>query len=765
MNIQRNRLVKIALLLSLLIGLCLPTFPAAAAIEVTVNTTDDVDDGVCDDSHCSLREAILATNASPGSNAISFQIPGSGVHEIQLTSPLPALAAGTTIAGDSQPGYSGSPVIVLRGGPGVDVGLRIDGGDVNVRGLSLVGFGPVDPEALGPEAGAAILVTASDSITIRDNYIGLLPSGDAVPNGIGVRLEGNGAWILTNVISANSLGVSISGGENNTLWGNRIGTDPSGSAPAGFQSCGIWIGNGAGAVTIGGALPGYGNLISGNGLGILIDDAINVHIVGNRIGTDASGLTAVPNSIGIETHGRITIIGTTATGMGSASGNLISGNDWGIRIATGAEETFIQHNLIGTDISGQGSLPNMNEGIHSQATAGAVIGGFGVDEGNVIQGNGGSGIGLGGNTNGHLILGNTIRQNGGDGIGRSVPNGNNTFRRNSVSGNAGLGITGGWLEIPSLDSVSTSEVSGTAACTHCVIEFFLADDDPSGSGEGMTFLGDTETDDSGAFTTSLDGMGFCSLITATVTTTAGRTSNFAPNERSGTCLVIPHELIPLFVPPWIVFGGVFGLLLGRRPGRRPRIYALGGAGAGLLLGLGLTALLIAMPFVHVPPLQQAQPTPIPTQPGNAEAQATLNAILTQMAATTSTLTPTPTAIATFTPTPSLTAIPGPIYGILTMNAFCRGGPGAVYDVVTGFATGYRGLLDGRNAESTWFRFRDFRCHVFAGALEIEGDANSLPVLPPPPTPTPALGCWVPGTAGNVCTFPCPAGATGGPCTP
>ena len=765
MNNQHSRLVKIALLLALLIGLCLPTFSAAATGAVTVNTTDDVDDGVCDDSHCSLREAILATNATPGSDVISFQIPGSGVHEIQLTSPLPSLTSGTTIAGETQPGYSGTPVIVLRGGPGVDVGLHIDGGDVSIRGLSLVGFGPVDPEELMPTAGAAILVTASDSITIRDNYIGLLPSGEAVPNGIGVRLEGDGAWILTNVISANSLGVSISGGGNHTIWGNRIGTDPSGSAAAGLQPFGIWIGNGAGPVTIGGALPGYGNLISGNGLGIYIVDGINIHIVGNRIGTDASGMTAVPNSIGIQTHGRITIIGTTATGMGSATGNLISGNEWGIWIATSAQDTFVQHNLIGTDVSGQGSLPNTNEGIHSVATAGAVIGGFGVDEGNVIQGNGGSGIGLGGNANGHLILGNTIRQNGGDGIGRSVPNGNNTFRRNSISGNAGLGITGGWLEIPSLDSVSTSEISGSAACTHCVIEFFLADDDPSGSGEGMTFLGDTETDDSGAFATTLSGVGSCDLITATVTTTAGRTSNFAHNERSGTCLVIPHELIPLFVPPWIVFGGILGLFLGRRPGRRPGMYALGGAGAGLLTGLGLTALLVAMPFVHVPSWQQAQPTPTPTQPGDAEAQATLSAILTQMAATTSTPTPTPTAIATFTPTPSLTPTPGPIYGILTMNAFCRGGPGAVYDVVTGFATGYRGLLDGRNAESTWFRFRDFRCHVFAGALEIEGDANSLPVLPPPPTPTPALGCWVPGTAGNVCTFPCPAGATGGPCTP
>ena len=43
----------------------------------TVNTTDDVDDGVCDATHCSLREAINAANNSTSVVAIKFDIPAT----------------------------------------------------------------------------------------------------------------------------------------------------------------------------------------------------------------------------------------------------------------------------------------------------------------------------------------------------------------------------------------------------------------------------------------------------------------------------------------------------------------------------------------------------------------------------------------------------------------------------------------------------------------------------------------------------------------
>ena len=78
---------------------------AALAIPYTVNSTDDVNDGVCNSTHCSLREAILAANANPGADTIAFNISGAGVHTIAPLTALPPLTDdGTTINGYSQPG-------------------------------------------------------------------------------------------------------------------------------------------------------------------------------------------------------------------------------------------------------------------------------------------------------------------------------------------------------------------------------------------------------------------------------------------------------------------------------------------------------------------------------------------------------------------------------------------------------------------------------------------------------------------------------------
>ncbi len=67
---------KVICLLILMLLITLPGQPVKAAAFI-VNTTDDLDDGMCDATHCSLREAINAANASPGPDGISFDIPGN----------------------------------------------------------------------------------------------------------------------------------------------------------------------------------------------------------------------------------------------------------------------------------------------------------------------------------------------------------------------------------------------------------------------------------------------------------------------------------------------------------------------------------------------------------------------------------------------------------------------------------------------------------------------------------------------------------------
>ena len=73
---------------------------------LVVNTNDDIDDGVCDANHCSLREAINAANATSGTAEIDFNIPGAGPHTIQPLSALPTITDPVIIDGYTQPGAS-----------------------------------------------------------------------------------------------------------------------------------------------------------------------------------------------------------------------------------------------------------------------------------------------------------------------------------------------------------------------------------------------------------------------------------------------------------------------------------------------------------------------------------------------------------------------------------------------------------------------------------------------------------------------------------
>src|SRR5438552_15344623 len=79
-----------------------------AAATFTVTNTNDSGAG-------SLRQAILDANANAGDDTIAFNIPGSGVQTIALSSSLPtaSVAGGLTVDGTTQPGYAGTPLIAV----------------------------------------------------------------------------------------------------------------------------------------------------------------------------------------------------------------------------------------------------------------------------------------------------------------------------------------------------------------------------------------------------------------------------------------------------------------------------------------------------------------------------------------------------------------------------------------------------------------------------------------------------------------------------
>src|SRR5262249_34726409 len=146
-----------------------------------------------------------------------------------------------------------------------------------------------------------------------------------------------------NIISGNiNDGVLIHNEASaNLVEGNFIGTNPKGTAL--HNQVGVVIDSDGN--TIGGTTPGAGNVISGNTVRVGIDFLGDGNVIqGNRVGTNPAGNAALSNSIGI----RIASSGNTIGGAVAGADNVISGNNFGIFLATTASQNLLQGNFVGT---------------------------------------------------------------------------------------------------------------------------------------------------------------------------------------------------------------------------------------------------------------------------------------------------------------------------------------------------------------------------------------------------------------------------------
>ncbi|MCB0187157.1 MAG: hypothetical protein KDE31_22975, partial [Caldilineaceae bacterium] len=312
--------------------------------------------------------------------------------------------------------------------------------------------------------------------------------------------------IIRGLVINRFAGAGISVSEvNNQIEGNFIGTDPTGTLDRGNGSDGIFVANytqpiGASNNTIGGSNPAARNLISANGNGapgsprngITLDQVVNTFIYGNYIGTNASGTAALGNyqtGIGIY-RGATTVVGGSEPGQG----NLISGNRVDGIGASDINQSgghTIQGNLIGTDAQGNPTLGNQRHGI-SLVTRNYIIGGANPGEGNVIAGNGQSGITIGYGV-GNAIRGNAIFANGGQGIDL----GGNGVDVNDVGDSDGGANNG--QNYPVIFSAISGDGGGVTvqagmggpAGTAYIVQFFTSPScDATGFGEGQSFLSD-----------------------------------------------------------------------------------------------------------------------------------------------------------------------------------------------------------------------------------------------------------------------------------
>jgi hypothetical protein len=390
-------------------------------------------------------------------------------------------------------------------GNGAGIGMNFGASNNKVGGNS-----PEERNIISGNQNQGISL-GNDGVTgnvISGNFIGTDVTGaKAMGNSRGVSFEdgpfnnvlGGTDSNEGNIISGNTTdGVLLSDAANNSVIGNFIGTNSSGTGALGNHYNGISIWN-TNFSRIGGTLSGERNIISANGCGISIGGSSQDNIVlGNYIGTDFNGTRSLSLGWGIGVSinegTRHNFVGGTTDG----ERNVISGTSLGVQITdAGIEYNWIAGNYIGTDATGSMAIGNQF-GVQVENASNNFIG-----PGNIIANSGQSGVMV----KGSLAIGNTIT-------------------RNSITNNIGSGIElmeGGNSELskPSITNVTSTSLSGTAP-PNCNIEIFS---DPES--EGKVYEGTTVSDSQGAFRFTKSGGAFGINLTATATDDAGNSSEFS----------------------------------------------------------------------------------------------------------------------------------------------------------------------------------------------------------------------------------------------
>jgi titin len=477
---------------------------------------------------------------------------------------------GTDVSGTEALGNLLSGIVIdfgasnnVIGGTEPGAGNLISGNDYS--GIHIQNSGTTGNQILGNFIGTDISGTMA---------LGNLSMGLFIGFGASENIVGGSTSEARNLVSGNEgsgIRIESSGTTNNTIEGNFVGTDVSGTVDIGNWQYGIIIYLGASSNRVGGTAPGEGNLVSGNhrcGIWLESEGTSSNNVWGNLVGTDADGATDVGNrevGIAIGFGASNNIVG----GVTPGARNLVSGNrNAGIWLGQpGTIDNQVLGNFIGTNIDGTTALGNALAGVFiGFGASNNVIGGESPGAGNLISDNQDNGIllwgtdttgnqiqgnligtdrhgtaSLGNYPNGVVIMGgasnnlvggqtvsagNTIAFNGGDGVGVSDSQSlGNTISHNSIYNNEGLGIetiNGGNTELapPTISEVISTTVFGQAQPGN-IVELFT-----DGVDEGRWFENSVEADTDGFFTLTYSGLND-RYLTATATDADGNTSEFS----------------------------------------------------------------------------------------------------------------------------------------------------------------------------------------------------------------------------------------------
>jgi len=428
------------------------------------NNTADVSDGACTWSHCTLREALLAANATNDVDTIRLDLsppaaiaaitsarPRTGTTASQLltgtitlTSALPIISTPMTIVG---PGAAQLTIDAAASTGAQRRVLEVNGAvAVSISGLTL--RGGVADEAAGLRLNGNATVSATD-LTIRNN-LALITGG----GGIGIR--GGSTLTLTNSL------VTDNQADNASVIG---------AGGIGVVQAGTLIMRGGSVTNNRAAVGGGGGL--GAEFGVLRLE--NVNVSGNQCGQGGGGIAAWSGST-LEVTGGVVrdnssttavgggfLIGAATTGSSdrttaTITGTLIQDNvavlqGGGIQVTRNAQVTMSDLRIVGNRLTS------------TQTIANSGIIGAGINIGSTVTAT----------LTRSLVSGNTMAtvtgvgaSDGGGGIAVSgfVAAANLTIVQSTIAGNT-TGNNGGGLFVFNFGAVTmqNSTISGNSAAT------------------------------------------------------------------------------------------------------------------------------------------------------------------------------------------------------------------------------------------------------------------------------------------------------------
>lgn len=430
-------------------------------------------DTVADDGFCTLREAIEKANDTTTGDPHGFATPGecgsgdptgsdtitfANAMTITLAFDLPTITSPVVIDGVS--GIPGLSCGDLPGGTPHNLGVEIETGAnsgitlVNGSAGSRINGLVINGESfIGFTGSSAINIQDTSDIQVSCSYLGTDISGNSDEGysyTVNIRnshdiIIGNGSLGSGNLIHGIN-GINVENSSAITIQGNFIGVNSSGTTTLlspliEDHHFGINLNGTTSNIQIGGANANQRNVISGfqtNGNSNPIKSAgissdwsgsflSDIRIQGNYIGTDRTGMYAIPNNDGINlcvSDGRPggcpgnIIDGVLIGGSNPGEGNLVAGSAGSSPLVTSGESivirfsngsapgpfdtttTYIKNvtirgNYIGTDATGNAVLAGSVGDDQSAYIFGGwfgdyienvIIGGTGLHEKNIFAG-------------------------------------------------------------------------------------------------------------------------------------------------------------------------------------------------------------------------------------------------------------------------------------------------------------------------------------------------------------------------------------------